>query len=155
MCLVVFNLKVESNAFKGVFLMYSVCPQNKKTCLSFEVPLFFQKKLFFPRKWRNRFCLRLAFFQSSSCEKFEIQLVDSSFLVVSKILQVFKKIYLSIEFFYIFDFKKLEKSKTYRKFCRWYIFKNTCIFWKPLLLSTNPTSKFPRSELCKKANFKI
>ncbi len=63
----------KSCALKGFFLIYSVCSQNKKLVL-FEAPLIFQKKLFFPRKRQNRFCLKLAFFQSSFCGKFEVRL---------------------------------------------------------------------------------
>ncbi len=41
--------------------------------------MVFSKKAFFPRKRRNRFCLKLAFFQSAIYEKYEVRLVDNSY----------------------------------------------------------------------------
>ncbi len=45
---VIFNVKVAF--LKDFFLVYGVRPQNKQTYLSFEVPLCFQRKLFFSEK---------------------------------------------------------------------------------------------------------
>ncbi len=51
-------------------------------------------------------------------------------------------------------YRKIFKKKLRNQKCKENLIE-TCIFWKPLLLSTSRTLNFPHDELWKKANFKI